>query len=328
MILERDSSILGYPGELSKGLNADHHNVCKYDGPHDPNYIIVKNVLQSLVGRVTAASQESKPTFSSRKEFHDLKALLSIKELPDIEYIIFRDQWLQGTSKWILEDNVYLEWFDPADQAPRLLWLNGGAASGKSVMSSFIINHLAEQGLCCQYFFIRYGDQKKRTLSLILRSIAYQLARRIPSFLQKIFDLEDEAINFESADPRTIWERIFKSSLFDMKSEEALYWVIDGLDEAADPRAVVKQLVDISASTVHLRILLVGRRISEISTALQRTTKSISWNSIAIEGHQEDLRCYIHQELNMPGDTEYQQKILERILAGAQNNFLVSLSTT
>jgi hypothetical protein len=29
MVLEKDSSILGYPGDTSKALGADHHRICK-----------------------------------------------------------------------------------------------------------------------------------------------------------------------------------------------------------------------------------------------------------------------------------------------------------
>lgn len=49
MILEKDSSILGYPGEISQPLNANHHEVCKYLGRDDPNYITVTSVLKTLV---------------------------------------------------------------------------------------------------------------------------------------------------------------------------------------------------------------------------------------------------------------------------------------
>jgi hypothetical protein len=51
MVLEKDSSILGYPGEISKSLNADHHDVCKYISQEDSNYVSVRNALKSLVGR-------------------------------------------------------------------------------------------------------------------------------------------------------------------------------------------------------------------------------------------------------------------------------------
>lgn len=52
MVLEKDSSILGYPGEISKPLDADHHSVCKYASPSDPRYITVRNVLKTLIGKL------------------------------------------------------------------------------------------------------------------------------------------------------------------------------------------------------------------------------------------------------------------------------------
>lgn len=324
MILEKDSSVLGYPGETSKALDADHHNVCKYDSPRDPNYITVRNALKSLVSKIISTSRSKKPPLLNRRESQDLKSLLAITGLPDIDYIFFRDQWAQGTCDWILEEKGYLEWLHVRDSAPFLLWLNGGPATGKSVLSSFIINSLVEQGVSCQYFFIRFGDQKKRTLSLLLRSIAYQIARSLPVFLQRALQLVDEAIDFETADPRTIWERIFKSILFNLEEGQPLYWIIDGLDEADDPRALIRLFSEISLSSIPIRILLVGRNTSEIVAAFQKVPKALKPSPISIEGHLEDLRCYIHQELSMYGTSEYNESIVQRIVRGAQNNFLVS----
>lgn len=324
MILEKDSSVLGYPGETSKALDADHHNVCKYDSPSDPNYVTVRNALKTIISKIISASKSTKPTLSNRRESQDLKSLLAITVLPDIDYVFFRDQWAQGTNDWLLEEKSYLEWLHVRESAPFLLWLNGGAATGKSVLSSFIINSLVERGASCQYFFIRFGDQKKRTLSLLLRSIAYQIARSLPGFLQRLLQLVDEAINFETADPRTIWERIFKSILFTMEEAQPLYWIIDGLDEADDPRAIIRLFCDISLSSIPIRVLLVGRKTSEIVAVFQKVPKVLKPSLISIEGHLEDLRCYIHQELSMYGTTEYNASMVERIIRVAQNNFLVS----
>ncbi|CAD6578587.1 MAG: hypothetical protein ASARMPRED_008773 [Alectoria sarmentosa] len=322
MILEKDSSVLGYPGETSKALDADHHNVCKYDSPRDPNYITMRNALKSLVSKIISTSRSNKPPLSNRRESQDLKSLLAITGLPDIDYIFFRDQWAQGTNDWLLEEKDYLEWLHVRDSAPSLLWLNGGPATGKSVLSSFIINSLVEQGVSCQYFFIRFGDQRKRTLSLLLRSIAYQIARSFPGFMHKILQLVDEAIDFETADPRTIWECIFKSILFNMEGGHPLYWIVDGLDEADDPRALIRLFSDISLSSIPIRVLLVGRKTSETVAVFQRVPKVLKASLISIEGHLEDLRCYIHQELSMYGTTEYNESIVQRLVIGAQNNFL------
>lgn len=290
MVLEKDSSILGYPGEISKALNADHHGVCKYENTGDPNYITVRNVLKSLVSKIISTDRPNKPSSLCRRDSLNIKkTLLGITELPDLDYIFFRDQWAQGTSDWILQDKDYLEWLHALASTHHLLWLNGGPGTGKSVLSSFIINSLVEQGVRCQYFFIRFGDQKKRTLSLLLRSIAFQVAQTLSVFSHKLIDLVDEAIDFEHTDQRIIWERIFKSMLFKIEDCEPLYWIIDGLDEADDPRAVVKLLSSISSSSIPIRIILVGRVTSEILTAFQKVQTEINSGPISIEGHFDDL---------------------------------------
>ena len=324
MILEKDSSVLGYPGETSKALNADHHGVCKYDSPSDPNYIAVRNALTSLVSKIISTSRPAKPPLSNRRESHDLKSLLAITEMPDVDYIFFRDQWTQGTCDWLLEEKSYLEWLHAQNSAHSILWLNGGAAMGKSVLASFIINSLVEQGISCHYFFVRFGDQKKRTLSLLLRSIAYQIARSVPGFLRKVLQLVDEAADFETADPRTIWERIFKSILFRMEEGQPLYCVIDGLDEANDPRTLIRLLSDIRLSSTPIRVLLVSRKTSEIEAIFHKVPKALNPGSISVEGHSEDLRYYIHQELRMSGSIDFKESIVHRIVKGANNNFLVS----
>ncbi|KAJ5740559.1 hypothetical protein N7493_000431 [Penicillium malachiteum] len=287
MILEKDSSVLGYPGKTSKALNADHHGVCKYDSPRDPNYITVRNVLKSIKGSA------------------DLKTILAIPEFPDVDYIFFQDQWTEGTNSWFIQEEAYSEWLNPRKLTPYLLWVNGGAATGKSVLSSFIINQLAEQEINCQYLFIRYSDRKKRSLSLLLRSIAYQIGQQIPDFHLKVAELAEEGVDLETADPKTNWERLFKSRLFKMEQNSPLYWIIDGLDEASDTRATMKLFSEIGLSNVPIRILLFSR-------------------NIGVEGYMEDLYTHIRQELalSMSGNPEFRDKIVQRIIEGSQNNFL------
>jgi hypothetical protein len=199
-------------------------------------------------------------------------------------------------------------------------------------MSSFIINNLVEQDASCQYFFIRFGYQKKRSLSLLLRSIAYQIALRLPDFLRRLIEIGDEGIEFETADPRTIWERIFKLILFSMEESRPrpLYWIIDGLDEADDPRTVIRLLSSISSSSIPIRILLAGRKSLEMEAAFQKVPKTLKFSSINIEGHlqdvQADMRCYIRQELSMSSSAEFKESIMQRLLEGAQNNFLVRIA--
>jgi hypothetical protein len=41
-LLGKDTSVMGYPDEVSRALDADHHHVCKFYGRMDPNYIVGK----------------------------------------------------------------------------------------------------------------------------------------------------------------------------------------------------------------------------------------------------------------------------------------------
>ena len=52
MIVEKESSVLGYAHEISTPLNADHHSICKFKSREDANYINVKNVLKLLASRL------------------------------------------------------------------------------------------------------------------------------------------------------------------------------------------------------------------------------------------------------------------------------------
>jgi hypothetical protein len=52
LIVSRDSAIMGYPHERNAVLDADHRHVCKYDSPSDPNYIAVRDALQSITDNI------------------------------------------------------------------------------------------------------------------------------------------------------------------------------------------------------------------------------------------------------------------------------------
>lgn len=43
--------MLGYPGEVSKPLDSDHNEICKYESPNDHIYVTVRNALKSLMSK-------------------------------------------------------------------------------------------------------------------------------------------------------------------------------------------------------------------------------------------------------------------------------------
>jgi len=49
MVVEKDSAVLGYPGEQVVMVNANHRDICKFDDRSDPNFITVSNVISTVV---------------------------------------------------------------------------------------------------------------------------------------------------------------------------------------------------------------------------------------------------------------------------------------
>lgn len=324
MAAGKDSAVLGYPGEISKPMHADHHTICKYEGPWDPSYVTVRNILKSLVSKLSTQSNLRKPGFSGRLASLDLKSLLALPELPDLDYIFYRDQWTRGTSEWILRDENFTRWKDPRTREHSVLWMNGGAATGKSVLCSFVVDNLVEEELRYQYFFIRYGDERKRALSFLLRSLAYQVIHAMPEVMENMSMLFEEALDFETAGPGFICHRIFKSIVFRQQDAHPLYWVIDGLDEAEDPRATLKRLTDV-ASTVPVRILVSSRPTPEIKTACGKVSSHLTVRSMVIDASSDDLHHYVRHELEVPRTPDFRKEMEERIVEAFGNNFLVRL---
>lgn len=316
MVLEKDSSVLGYPGEISKPLDADHHGVCKFESPDDPGYIAIRNILKSLVGKAAPLEAVDKGQSSC------LAASLSVSETPEGDYNFFHDRWVSGTCSWILHNDSFVGWMNDTFPKPRVLWIHGSAASGKSVLSSFVIDHFSQTGLTCPYFFVRFTNQKSRAVSLLLRSLAYQLASSMPAYSDKLTQLLSSLTDLETADYRTVWQWLFKQALFQLDFAHPIYWVIDGVDEADSPGAVIGLLCDLQQTTIPLRILLMSRKTQEISAAIQRLGKQIHVATLRTECNPNDLRSYIDHEMDVPGDEPYRHDVTQRLLDRAQGNFL------
>ncbi|KAI1121559.1 hypothetical protein F5Y10DRAFT_288297 [Nemania abortiva] len=322
MVLEKDSSVLGYPEEVSKPLDADHHGVCKFDSTSDPRYVAVRNVLKSLVGKAEKPNLEDgirDVESSAQIGFEDF---LSVYETPDSDYSFFRDRWVPGTCEWILDHKAFMGWVEDRHCDPRILWIHGNAASGKSILSSFIIEHLVQQGLPCHYFFIRFLDRKKRTISMILRSLACQLANSIPTYARSLSHLEAAVTDLKNADYRSLWQWLFKQTLFQLEIKTPVFLVIDGVDEADSPSSIIRLLSELSLTSVPLRILVVSRKTHDISSAFLKLGKQVHVETIRTEGNANDFRSYISHEMDLAGEDSYLDEVSSKLLDRAKGNFL------
>ncbi len=322
MILQKDSSSLGYPDEISEPLNADHHDVCKFTSPEDPNYISVRDILQHLVARArtvippvadTDASEELLRIAESFGDLHDATV--------DLDH--FTEQRMDGSCQWVIDEPFFQGLINDTVQAPRFLWCTGKPGAGKSVLTSFIINHLRGHGLHCAYFFFRFGSHNNNNLNVLIMSIASQIASFMPEYRRRLLQMIEEGLNFQRSAPRLLWQRLITSGLLKSKIEQALYLVVDALDECETSPLLLRLFTDVAGSHTPLRILVVSRKTQQLSGAFERFPKTLPVSMFSLDTHQKDLRLFVTEEMSsMRGDPIYRQQVASRVLERAAGNFL------
>ncbi|KAI9781585.1 MAG: hypothetical protein M1835_004276, partial [Candelina submexicana] len=324
MVLEKDSSILGYPGEISKSLNADHHDVCKFISQDDPNYVSVRNAMKSLVEKFKTRGAYVLDTRSS-DEIAEVRKLLGFAQSPEDDLTFFQQRRMPGTCQWILLEPNFKLWLEVTNE-PSVTWLNAPLASGKSTLAAYIIEHMQDLGRNCQYFYFRFGDQTKQSISALLRSIGVQIAKQNPAFRNVLTKLSWEGARLEKADARIIWQKLFVSVLSQINLPRPLYWVVDALDESDSPRLFPNFLQTLSSTPVPIRILIVSRNTESLSLAFQRLSASVPVNVIEKTGHDHilsDIELYVQQEIKyLRGSDELKRQIMQKILHSANGNFL------
>ncbi|KAL1393537.1 hypothetical protein HDK64DRAFT_315026 [Phyllosticta capitalensis] len=326
MILEGDSSVMGYPQEVSIPLLADHHSVCKYSSPQERNYVKVLNTLKDLIGRLQVA--KTKRTGShALDEIKTIQKLLSVTSNPDLDLEAFRKTRTPGTCEWLFDEPEIISWMDPTPGC-QVVWLSAQPACGKSILCTYLIDQLRQSRKLCQYFFFRFNHQEKRSLSDLLRSLALQIARDVPNFKRTLVELSSEGFRLGKADASLIWRKVFEERLFRMDLDYPLYWVIDALDESDSPRALLDLLRSLSNidSEMSIRICIVSRKVEALTLAFDRLAKSVPLSRVEKAGsdhNYDDIRLLVDQELSyMRGSSDLREKIKQKIMSRAEGNFL------
>ncbi|KAI8635320.1 hypothetical protein F5Y19DRAFT_7290 [Xylariaceae sp. FL1651] len=363
LIVEKESAVLEYPGETSCALVADHHNMAKFQSPLDANFTNVRNVLRWLVKRVvpnralqstamsgtdgltskqhpapphvTSSSQPSKPQpfpepnslntpLSTETYIEKLTEILGVSERDYEDIDSISERMMDGSCRWLLQRQKFQDWATNSPASTGLLWITGAPGSGKSTLSSFIINFLSQShsGLC-QYHFFFAGHQTKRTISFLLRSVAFQAAVNVNDILSQIVKLhESTGITFGDQKVSIIWEKLFEGLLFRSSAHDYLYWVFDGLDEAESAPELIK-LVSKIRSAARVNVLLVSRSTKELSKEVLGHLPNIAHERISIHDTADDIRDYVRQSITraLP-DNGSQEEIIREIMNKSMGSFL------
>lgn len=174
-----------------------------------------------------------------------------------------------------------------------------------------------------QHFFFRNGDESKRSISALLRSIAYQISAQVPGFRRSLLSLASGGYKIREADWRSTWSKIFIGMLFKMEFLAPQYWVLDGLDESGSPQHIFDMLADISTSTSQIKCLVTSRWSPVLSAAFDRMQCRITSSALSLNQELTDIRKYAEEELRYLGwNSSVKDEVMAKIVEHSNDNFL------
>lgn len=328
-IVEKESAVLGYANEVSAPLHADHHTACKFRDKMDPNFIKVQDTLRTWINRQT---QPEQPALLARDTKY-VETLLKAQSIIGIQDPGDADNDLEGFcslapgfGRWLLDRDVFSSWIDKpteGETAPLVFWLIGQPGKGKTALSASTINYLRNEEKDVQYHLFNEGHQDRHTISYGLRSIAAQLVRKHAAFRDALVAFHEETgISFQSETLsfQYLWDRIFIGILFKLELDGPLWWVLDGIDEADNPSAMVRALNSIRSRTP-IKIYLSSRphKASSMFEGSSLTTYFLQDSDTAL-----DLRAYAETAVRneIPDDAVLQRYVLDQVLQKASGSFL------
>ena len=245
-------------------------------------------------------------TEECRAQLRTLQVFLSAPDKPEDDLGNLRD--LRPSShacSWIESKPYFTSWRDDLE-SPQFLWLRARPAFGKSVLASYIVDHLTASGHNCSYFFFKHNDPHKSTLSGLLRSMAYQMAMATGNHAirESLLLLCQDEVHFDRDDEHAIWRKVFVAGIFRKTIQQSQYWVVDGIDECDYPTKLFPLLAKLG-SLPSLRVIITSRDSNELLKSSTELKSRLVNEEISVHDTRPDIQSYAEEQvmqLNLEDD--------------------------
>lgn len=330
IVVEKDSAILGLDKERIEAMNADHRHVCKFTSREDSNYKMLRNALHTAIDEIKEQLLES--TFSHLDTTDDTKAeidlrlrsFLGVGDTLEDDLALQSELKMPDSCEWLTNKACFACW--KAGDAPSILWLTGRPATGKSILSSHVIDHLKPLRVCCSYFFFKHSTTNKSTLSDCFRSLAFQMATQDHLVKEKLMQLEHEGIAWDKTDDATIWAKLFVDRIFKLPLETQHFWVIDGLDECTNFSSLfTKKLLAKLPRKRELRVFVTSRNLDAVERGLASLGPQVNAYALSDADTLDDIRLFLTSKLRELDRLETEddlEAMCNKILEKSSGSFL------
>lgn len=319
-------------------LNADHRHVCKFASPLDPNYITVLNALTSTVDKIEqhckyisivllAVFLTSNIGHSTQKDEHRshmrmISEFLDVFDRPETDLGSLLEQRLDGTCQWLTSNPLYEDWELGSDNAPKCFWLSGQPATGKSILTAHVVDHLENCNYDCSYFFFKDGDKTRSTIAALLRSLAYQMALVNIKIREELLAMIRAGETFDKENDRTIWRTVFVTRIFRIEVQQPHFWVIDAIDECSNHSGLFSLISKVDKK-FPLRVLISSRPSVPIERFFNQEKILFSSLETSSKESKADIRMLLDVRTEyLMRDDDFRKDLVEKILDKSDGCFL------
>ncbi len=223
---------------------------------------------------------------------------------------------------WLVE--AIEQWRKAGDRNSRLFWIVGDPGVGKSAFAAHLTHFGRDRVIAAQ--FIEWDKADHRNAQRVIRSLAFQLATRLPDYRKLLLTLPEIAELDRKNDAAELFDYLLANPLHSVihAARERYLIVMDALDEASE--AGRNPLVEILARHAPrlpdwIGIVVTSRPESAVRAPLQGLNPLIL-NSRS-EANRADIRDYIRRELEPQiRDRTDADRLVESILEKSEGVFL------
>jgi hypothetical protein len=204
---------------------------------------------------------------------------------------------LAGTREQLVLDHT--AWFDDRDPSrERVFWLNGLAGTGKTTMARTISARAHKQGRLAATFFFSRNIAATRAPSVILPTIAYQLAHYQEALRSSVCTAiaSDEAVSTRviAAQANILFDKIALVGV----SDEPLLIVVDALDEcyvegSCEGGDAIPLLLTKLGSLPYIKILITSRVEDTIKRMFECMANQLALHNIEADIVRGDIHLYL-----------------------------------
>ncbi|KAI1415221.1 hypothetical protein F5Y13DRAFT_156975 [Hypoxylon sp. FL1857] len=240
--------------------------------------------LQRNISAWREESQEKTSRFEEEQASNQYQSIMSWLKADESDQLAIFDSIsvegskYPGTCDWALKNKKIVSFFKNKPETP-ILWLQGGPGSGKSVLSTQLVNFMRAAKMFVIHHFCMHSYASSTTYEQTLRSLLLQILRKDCDLVAHVYE---ECVLGKKAPTISTLERLLHTLLISIsqgprQNERCIWIVIDGLNECstqvqASVATLMNQITSTTSSSIRVtcKVLISSRASSTISSRLRR----------------------------------------------------------